>query len=77
MLQRLTSGKEPTRILCCGHSLGAAVALLSKQQSSHAELYSLCEVFSASFQEPYVRTSYRHSARHAQTYIDREVPAAW
>lgn len=32
VLQRLTNGRQPTRILCCGHSLGGAVAILSEQR---------------------------------------------
>ncbi|CAL5222891.1 g5320 [Coccomyxa viridis] len=28
-IHRLTDGRQPTRVLCCGHSLGAAVAVLS------------------------------------------------
>lgn len=32
VLQRLSGGKEPTRVLCCGHSLGGALSVLGKAE---------------------------------------------
>lgn len=41
VVQRLTDGRQPTRILCCGHSLGAAVAVLSMQRPVHILIHCI------------------------------------
>ena len=33
VLQRLSGGKTPTRVLCCGHSLGGALATLGENHT--------------------------------------------
>lgn len=41
VIEQLSGGKTPTRVLCCGHSLGGALATLGKPGSAAAwQVYS-------------------------------------
>ena len=46
VLQQVTSGVQPGRILCCGHSLGAAVAVLSMPLPLHARIALPIQLYS-------------------------------